>query len=114
MKNTSQVKIYKIRLKVGDMVIVRSGKYKGRSGKITAIHPRLNKVTVEGLNIVKRHVKPTTANPRGGIVELTRPIDVSKLGYFDSTAKKPARLAYKLGKEGSKARVLAKTGKEIK
>ena len=49
-------KIYKIRLKKGDTVIVRSGKYKGKTGKITATHPRENKVTVEGVNIVKKHV----------------------------------------------------------
>jgi len=107
-------KIFKIRLKKGDTVIVRSGKYKGKSGVITAVHPQENKVTVEGINIVKKHMKPTQAHPQGGIVELTKPIWVSKVGLMDATSKKPVRVAYKLDKEGNKVRVNAKTKKEIK
>jgi large subunit ribosomal protein L24 len=53
-------KIYKIRLKKGDTVMVRSGKFKGKTGKVLATHPRQNKVTVEGINIVKRHLKEET------------------------------------------------------
>ncbi len=71
--------VFKIRLKKGDSVVVRSGKYKGRSGQVLATHPRLNKVTVDGINIVKRHLKPTRLQPQGGIVEVTKPIWVSKL-----------------------------------
>ncbi len=107
-------KVYKIRLKVGDTVMVRTGKYKGKTGKITAVHPSENKVTVEGINIVKRHRKPTQFQPQGGIFEITKPIDVSKVGYYDSTAKKPSRIGFKLDKEGKKARVLKTSGKEIK
>jgi large subunit ribosomal protein L24 len=107
-------KIFKIRLKKGDTVVVRSGKYKGKSGVITAVHPQENKVTVEGINIVKKHMKPTQAHPQGGIVELTKPIWVSKVGLMDATSKKPVRVAYKLDKEGNKVRVNAKTKKEIK
>ena len=107
-------KIFRIRLKKGDTVVVRSGKYKGKSGVITAVHPKENKVTVEGINIVKKHMKPTQAHPQGGIVELTKPIWVSKVGLMDATSKKPVRVAYKLDKEGNKVRVNAKTKKEIK
>lgn len=104
---------YKIRLKKDDMVMVRSGKYKGKTGKVLAVHKATNKVTVEGINIAKRHRKPTKAQPQGGIVELTKPIWVSKVGLLDSTAKKPSRVGYKLGKD-SKTRVLKTSGKEIK
>jgi large subunit ribosomal protein L24 len=107
-------KIFKIRLKKGDTVMVRSGKYKGRSGKVLATHPSLNKVTVEGINIVKKHMKPTQAKPQGGIVELTKPIWVSKVGLLDPTAKKPSRIGYKLSKEGVKSRILKTSGKEAK
>ena len=107
-------KIFRIRLKKGDTVVVRSGKYKGKSGVITAVNPQENKVTVEGINIVKKHMKPTQAHPQGGIVELTKPIWVSKVGLMDATSKKPVRVAYKLDKEGNKVRVNAKTKKEIK
>jgi large subunit ribosomal protein L24 len=106
--------VYKIRIKKGDMVMIRSGKYKGRTGKVLATHPRLNKVTVEGINIVKRHRKPTQQQPQGGIIELTKPIWVSKVGLLDSTAKKPSRVGYKTDTKGSKIRVLKSSGKEIK
>lgn len=106
--------VYKIRLKKGDTVMVRSGKYKGKTGKVLATHPTLNKVTVEGINIVKRHRKPTQAQPQGGIFEITKPIWVSKVGLLDSSAKKPSRIAYKLNTDGSKTRIMKTTGKEIK
>jgi large subunit ribosomal protein L24 len=107
-------KVYKIRLKKEDKVIVRSGKYKGQVGKVVATHPRLNKVTVEGINIAKKHVKPNKAYPQGGIIEITRPIDVSKVGFMDPESKKPSRLGYSMKSDGTKTRVLKSSGKEIK
>ena len=104
----------KIRLKKGDTVMVRSGRHKGRTGKILAVHPKLNKVTVEGINIAMKHLKPTRANPQGGIAEVNRPIWVSKVGIHDSTKKKPSRIGYKLDKSGNKARTMKTSGKEIK
>ena len=112
-KDTSKT-IYKIRLKVGDTVVVRSGKYKGDTGKITAVHPTENKVTVEGINVVKKHQKPNNAHPQGGIIEVTKPIWVSKVGILEPTAKKASRVAFKLDKDGKKVRVFASTKKEIK
>ena len=106
--------VTKIRLMKGDTVVVRAGKYKGKTGKITAVHPSLNKVTVEGINIVKKHVKPTREHPQGDIVELTKPIAVSKVGYYDATAKKATRIGYKVDTKGNKVRVAKSTGKEIK
>lgn len=106
--------VYKIRLKKGDTVMVRSGKYKGQTGKVTAIHPALNKVTVEGINVVKKHLKPTQTRPQGGIVELTKPIWVSKVGLLDSVAKKPSRIGFKTDAKGAKIRVLKTSGKEAK
>ena len=106
--------LFKIRLKKDDMVMVRSGKHKGKTGKVLKVHPKLNKVTVEGVNIVKRHRKPTQAQPQGGIIELTKPIWVSKVGLLDNTAKKPSRVGFKLDAKGTKTRVLKTSGKEIK
>lgn len=106
--------VYKIRLKKGDTVVVRAGKYKGKTGKITATHPTLNKVTVEGINIVKKHVKPNREHPQGAIVELTKPIWVSKVSIVEPTSKKASRIGYKLDKDGNKTRVFKKSGKEIK
>lgn len=106
--------VYKIRIKRGDTVMVRSGKYKGKTGKVLEVHPKLNKVTVEGINIVKRAFKPTQTRPQGGIRELTKPIWVSKVGLLDSTAKKPSRVGYKTDAKGTKTRVVKTSGKEIK
>lgn len=105
---------YKIRLKKGDTVVIRSGKYKGKTGKVTATHPSENKVTVEGINVVKKHLKPNQQNPQGGIVEVTKPIWVSKVAIVEPTTKKPSRIGYEFNKEGAKIRVFKTTGKEIK
>jgi large subunit ribosomal protein L24 len=117
MKTTPTTTAYKIRLKKGDTVMVRAGKDKGKTGKVVAVHPRENKVTVEGVNIVKKHQKPNRAYPQGGIIEITKPIWVSKVGIVDASekgAKKPTRIGYKLDDKGNKTRVFKSSGKEIK
>ena len=106
--------LYKIRLKKGDTVVVRSGKYKGQTGKVLATHPAENKVTVEGINIVKKHVKPNNKYPQGGIIVLTKAIDVSKVGIQDPTTKKASRIAYSFDKSGKKTRIYASSKKEVK
>lgn len=106
--------VYKIKLKKGDTVMVRSGKYKGKTGIVTATHPKTNEVTVENINIVKKHIKPNTKYPQGGIIDVTKPISVSKVGILDPSSKKPSRIAYTLAKDGKKVRVFATSKKEIK
>jgi large subunit ribosomal protein L24 len=106
--------MFKIRLKKGDTVVVISGREKGKTGTILKTHPTLNKVTVEGINVVKRHVKPTQAKPQGGIVELTKPIWASKVALVEPTSKKPSRIKFAFDKNGNKVRQYAKTGKEVK
>ncbi|GAC1392225.1 MAG: 50S ribosomal protein L24 [Candidatus Saccharimonadales bacterium] len=107
-------KTYKIRLKKGDNVIVLSGKYKNKTGKILKTHPADNKVTVDGINIVKRHMKPNKDHPQGSIVELTKPIWVSKVGIIEPTTKKASRIGYKINDKGVKSRFFKSNGKEIK
>jgi len=104
----------KIKLKKGDTVIVRTGKYKGTVSKITAVHPMENAVTVEGVNVVKKHQKPNKEHPQGAIIEKTMPIAVSKVAIYDATAKKASRIGYKIAKDGTKMRVYKTSGKEIK
>lgn len=114
--------VKKIRLKVGDLVQVRAGgqRFKNetdgtyKTGKVVAVHPRDNTVTVEGINIYKRHLKPSRQNPQGGIEEITKPIAVSKLGIYDPTAKRPSRITYKVANDGTKKRVFQKSDKEVK
>lgn len=110
----SMNKIFKIKLKKGDTVVVRAGKYKGKTGKVLATHPTENKVTVDGINIVKKHVKPNKEHPQGAIVELTKPIWVSKVSIVEPTSKKASRIGMEVKTDGTKVRVFKKTGKEIK
>lgn len=107
-------KLYKIRLKKGDTVVVRNGKYKGKTGKVLSTSPSDNKVTVDGINIVKKHQKPNKEYPQGGIIELTKPINVSKVGIYEPTLKKASRIGYKQNVDGTKTRVFKSSGKEIK
>ncbi|HSX23541.1 MAG TPA: 50S ribosomal protein L24 [Candidatus Saccharimonadales bacterium] len=107
-------KVYKIRLTKGDTVIVLAGKHKGKTGKVTATHPRENKVTVEGINIAKKHQKPNREHPQGGIIEITRPIWASKVAAYEPTHKKASRIVYKMDKEGKKSRIYKTSGKEMK
>ena len=114
MNKTTDKPVYKIRLRKGDTVIVRAGKYKGKTGKVLATHPTDNKVTVEGINIVKKAMKPTKTRPQGGIVELTKPIWVSKVGIVEPSSKKASRIGYNVADDGKKTRVFKTTGKEVK
>jgi len=107
-------KQFKIRLKKGDLVVVRAGKDKGKTGKITATHPSENKVTVAGINIVKKHVKPNREHPQGAIVEITKPVWAGKVSIVDPTTKKATRIGYKSTKDGAKTRIYKSSGKEIK
>lgn len=98
--------IFNIKLKVGDTVMVRKGKYKGQTGKVLAVHRDLNKVTVEGVNVVKRNRKATQARPQGGTFEITKPVWVANVGVVHPTDdKKTSRIGYKVSKSGEKTRV---------
>lgn len=114
-QRASTKKIFKIKLKIGDSVMVRAGKHKGKTGKVSAVHPALNMVTVDGINIVKKHKKPTKDQSSGGIVEITKPIWVGKVGITDpNKGSKPSRIGIKTAKDGSKTRYFKLSGKDIK
>ena len=115
MNKHNEVKeISKIRLRKGDTVVVISGKYKGKTGKVTATHAAEGKVTVEGINTIKKHVKPNRTYPQGGIIEMTKPIWASKVAAYDSIAKKPSKIGFIFGKDGKKVRIYKSSGKEMK
>ncbi len=103
-----------MKIKTGDKVIVISGKDKGKTGVVQKVYPKVNKVVVEGVNIHKKHLKPTQQNPEGSIQEIYAPLDASKVMYYDAKAKKGTRLGYKVSKDGSKVRFAKKSGQEIK
>ena len=94
-----------MKLKRDDNVMVMVGRDKGKTGKVLAVIPKDSKVLVEGINIAKRHTKPSDKNPRGGIIELTKPIDVSKVMILDPVTNLPARISYRINEDGTKERV---------
>jgi large subunit ribosomal protein L24 len=103
-----------MKIKTGDMVKVISGHYKGTTGEVKAVSPKTNKIIVEGVNLVKKSLKPTQANPEGGITEHEAPIDASNVVFYDSKAKSGVKLGSKVNEKGKKVRINKKTGKEIK
>ena len=101
------------RLKTGDLVVVISGKNKGRQGKIARVLAEDNRVIVEGVNLIKRHLKPTPKNPSGGILEKEAPLHASKVMPVDPKTGKPTRVRFKTDEKGNKVRVAVKSGEEL-
>jgi large subunit ribosomal protein L24 len=100
------------RLRKGDLVVVISGKDKGKQGKVARILADVDKVVVEGINLVKRHTKPTPRNPQGGIVEREQAIFACKVMPVDPKTGKGTRVHFKTDEKGHKVRI-AKSGDEI-
>ncbi len=88
----------KFKLKKGDNVIVISGKDKGKSGEIIEVLKNLDKVKVRGINIVKKHRKPSQDNP-GKIDEIELPIHISNISMMDPKDSKPTKIKYKFDKD---------------
>ena len=98
-----------MRVKTGDNVVVISGKYKGKQGKILAAKPSKNKVIVEGVNIVKKHVRQSEQNPDGGVIEFEAPINASNVMIVDPKTGQRTRVGYKFV-DGKKVRFSKKSG----
>ncbi|ASS89822.1 MAG: 50S ribosomal protein L24 [Bacillaceae bacterium] len=96
-------------VKKGDKVMVIAGKDKGKQGVILAAYPKKNRVLVEGVNIVKKHAKPSQDNPQGGIISKEAPIHVSNVMPLDPKTGEPTRVGYKIV-DGKKVRVAKKSG----
>jgi large subunit ribosomal protein L24 len=101
-----------MRIKKEDKVLVIAGKYKGKKGKVIKVLPTEGKVVVEGVNLVKRHVRPKKSGEKGQIVEMPSPFDISNVKLICSNCNKPTRVGYKV--EGkNKVRICKKCGKEV-
>ena len=103
-----------MKIKTGDEVKVISGHYKGSTGEVIAVLPKKNKVIVEGVNIVKKSLKPSQSNPEGGIIEKEAPIDASNVMLYDKKAKAVSRVGSKINAKGQKVRYFKKSGEEVK
>lgn len=103
----------KIHVKKGDTIVVLSGKDKDRRGKVLSVFPSESKVLVDGINIVKRHTKPTRTNPQGGVMEKPAPINSSKVMVICSNCGEPTRIAKSVATDGERVRKCKKCGREL-
>jgi len=99
------------KIKKGDRVILLAGKDKGRTGQVTKVMPKDGRAVVAGLNLVKRHTKPTQADPNGGIKSKEASVHLSNVAIVDSNGK-PTRVGFRV-KGDKKVRVAKTTGEVI-
>ena len=101
------------KIKKGDQVVVIAGAAKGTTGTVSKVIPEFSQVIVDGVNRVKRHMKPTPRMPEGGIVEKDRPIHLSNVALVDPTTGKATRVRFQVEADGTKSRVAVKSGTVI-
>lgn len=99
--------------KVGDKVVVIAGKDKGKEGKIIKTLKNDNKVVVEGINMVTKHVKPSAQNENGGIIRVEAPIHASNVMILDPKTKKRTRIAHEIDENGKKHRISVKSKERL-
>lgn len=102
-----------LKVKKGDKVQVLTGKDRGKEGKVLKSFPDSNRVVVEGVNLVKKHTRPSKENPQGGMVTREAPIAVSNVGLICDSCARVIRAGYRLDAEGHKKRVCRKCGADM-
>lgn len=95
-------------IRKGDRVVVTAGRDKGKAGKVIYVYPRKARALVEGINMVKKHVRRSQKNPQGGIVSQELPIHVSNLNLICPVSGKSTRMKTLVSEDGSKQRISAK------
>ena len=102
-----------MRIHKGDQVIVLSGKDKGKKAQVVRAIPGRDRVIVEGVNVAKRHAKPTRATQQGGVIDKFMPVHVSSVALWCKSHEGPARAGMDLDEEGNKVRVCRKCGASL-
>ncbi|MDQ1257045.1 MAG: large subunit ribosomal protein [Candidatus Hydrogenedentes bacterium] len=100
-------------IKKNDTVLVITGKYKGRRGRVLRVYPKDNRVLVEGVNIVKRHTRPTQRNQQGGIVEREAPINMSNVAPWCEAISGPSPIVMKRLEDGTRVRMYKANGETL-
>ena len=98
------------KIKKGDKVVVIAGRDKGRTGEVRSVSPSAGRAIVEGVNLVKRHTKPSAKNAEGGILTKEATIDLSNLAIADPKDGKPTRVGFKVLDDGRKVRFAKRSG----
>lgn len=102
----------KVKIKKGDRVVVLAGKDKGKKGEVLKVLPKENRAVVQGVNMIKRHTRPTQTQA-GGIVEREASIHISNLAFVDPKTGEPTRIGYKFLDDNRKVRVARRSGEVI-
>lgn len=102
-----------MKIKKGDEVVVLTGKDRGKKGVVVRALPEVGKVVVEGVNVAKRHQRPTSATQQGGIIDKFMPLDVSNVAVVSPSDGKATRVGYRFDDKGNKIRVCKRTGADL-
>jgi len=102
----------KFKVKKGDKVVVTTGKDKGKTGEVLRVIPAENRVLVQGVNMVKRHTRPTQF-AAGGIVEKEAPLHISNVAHIDPKSNEPTRVGIRVLEDGRKVRFAKRSGEVI-
>ena len=100
------------KIKKGDRVIVLAGKDKGRQGQVIKVLPKDERVVVAGVNMVKRHTRPSQGDPQGGIKNKEAALHISNVAFIDPKSGEPTRVGFRI-EDGKKVRVAKKSGEVI-
>ena len=100
----------KVHVKKGDEVVVINGKYRGARGKVMEVSPKENKVIVEGINIVTKHVKPRQVGEPGGLIKAESALYADKVQLICPKCGRPTRVGHKVNSKGQKVRTCKKSG----
>ncbi|MDX2248632.1 MAG: 50S ribosomal protein L24 [Bacteroidia bacterium] len=104
----------KLHIKKGDTVRVLSGSDRGKEGRVLQVFPKDQKALVEGIRLVKKHIKPSQQNPNGGIIDQEAPVHISNLMVVDPSTRKPSRVGRKMSEDGKLVRYAKKSGNILK
>ena len=99
-----------MKIRRDDMVMVMTGKDRGKKGKVLQVFPESGRALVEGVNLVKKHVRPTQDNPQGGFTSQERPVSAANVRRMCPRCNKPVRVGFSLAKDGTKQRVCKRCG----
>jgi len=103
----------KLFVRKGDRVQVMRGNERGKQGTVLRVDREKNRVVIEGINLRKRHMRPSAVSPEGGIISFEAPISASNVMLLDPETGKPTRVRTKKNDDGSKDRVAAKSGRAL-
>lgn len=102
-----------VRIKKNDTVMVRTGRDRGKTGKVLRVFPKEHRAIVEGINFVKKHMRRTREEQQGGIIQKETPINLSNLAIFCKGCNRPTRVGVKMLSDGGKSRYCKKCNEVI-